>query len=100
MPATSLKRLQPQPLKPEQIKKLRSLGVTTAEELIALGAVRGNKKRLADYLEISTSQLGRALAKVRSQLDPKVVAEMQRPTPGGPRHGVLDRLLEDKRRSR
>ena len=90
MAAKSLRKLSPQPLGAQQIKKLRELGVTTAEEMVALAAVRSNRPRLASHLELSSRELGKILRTVRAQLDPQVVAEMERPVRGGFRHGVLD----------
>ena len=99
MPGTSLKRIQTK-LTSEQLKKLRGLGVTSAEELLSMSALAKNRRRLASYLEMSGARFAAVLTKVKSQLDPKVVKEMMRPDAGGNRTGVLDSIPEGKRRGR
>lgn len=96
----ALKSLRPQPLSARQLRSLSGIGMTTAEELVAMGAVASNRRRLAAMLEITPAELATLLARVRASLAAGVAAEMEKPTPGGPRHGVLDPIPEAKRRGR
>jgi hypothetical protein len=96
----ALKALRPQPLSAQQLMSLSSIGLTTAEELVAMGAVPANRRRLAALLDVTPDELATLLAGVRALLAPGVAAEMEKPIPGGPRHGVLDPIPEAKRRGR
>jgi hypothetical protein len=95
-----LKDLKPQPLSSGQLGKLRKLHVTTAEDLISLTARSKSRQLLAAHLEVSSRELGSILSQVKAQLDPRVVRDMMKSDPGGPRQGVLDRIPEAKRRGR
>jgi len=100
VPGISLRRLSPQPLSSSQLKNLRKLGVTTAEELVAMAAVSSSRRKMADYLDVSASQLRSVVSKVRKQLKAKTAADMERCGKGGHRRGVLDSIPKSKRQGR
>jgi hypothetical protein len=87
-------------LSSSQLKSLRKLGVTTAEELVAMAAVTSSRKHMAEYMGITVTQLRSLVSKVRKQLKAKTAKDMGRSGKSGHRRGVLDTVPKSKRRGR
>ena len=59
--------------------RLRELNVTTAEEVVALAAVRGGSGGMARFLDIPEEELTARVAAIRDSLSARSVAAMEQP---------------------
>lgn len=63
----------------EQVARLQDLWITTAEQVVALGATRGGTHSLAEHLAVSDEEMQHLIAAARATLAPKVQTAMEKP---------------------
>ncbi len=62
----------------EQVARLKDLWITTAEQVVALGATRDGAQALAEHLAISDSEMRRLIDSARATLAPDVQTAMEK----------------------
>ena len=64
---------------PEHISRMKGAWITTAEQVVALGATSNGVQSLSEQLNVSRSEASRLLELARSALSTEARAEMETP---------------------
>ena len=63
----------------DQLDRLREIGITTAEQVVAISATENGLRSLSEQLHVPTEETGHLVDLARAQLPPETRAEMERP---------------------
>jgi hypothetical protein len=65
--------------KPDHVSKLKDAWITTAEQVVALGATQNGVRSLSEHLQVSLDEAHELIAAARAHLPPATLRELDRP---------------------
>jgi len=65
---------------PDHVARMKEAWVTTAEQVVALGATKNGMDSLSQHLRLSVEEVRRLVELAMSQLSPRTGAEMEHPS--------------------